>query len=84
MAESIANMNGTISTARTPIIRPCGIATCPLCTDGTNATGGESSHGFHHQPYRTMHSRVDRSWGGNRPIHDRRAWKRERVWKRVH
>ena len=37
----MADMNGTISTARTPIIRPCGIATYPVCTDGTNATGGE-------------------------------------------
>ena len=43
-----------------------------------------NSHGFHHQPNRMMHSRVDRSWGGNRPIHDRRDWKRERDWKRVH
>ena len=41
MAESMADMNGTIPTARPPIIRPCGIATCPVCTDGTNATGGE-------------------------------------------
>ena len=41
MAESMTDMNGTISTAQTHIIRPCGIATCPVCTDGTNATGGE-------------------------------------------